>query len=131
MPGRNRRPPRCSETNRPPSDWRTTPPATERDDFTDVISDDAVLLHTQYSTQWVALAHVGALFDGEGDGEAGIVHYNGRRAANTFWLARRHRAGCRGRSARVLRMECGVRRDEGLVLQARRKGIMMKARPKA
>lgn len=47
--------------------------------FTDVVSDDAVLLHTQYSSQWDALSHVGALFDADGDGEAEVVYYNGWR----------------------------------------------------
>jgi hypothetical protein len=47
---------------------------------TDVVSDDAVLLHTQYSTQWDSLAHVGGLFDADGDGVAEAVYYNGYRA---------------------------------------------------
>lgn len=47
--------------------------------FTDVVSDDAVLLHTQYSTQWDALSHVGGLFDADGDGAAEVVYYNGWR----------------------------------------------------
>ena len=46
----------------------------------DVISDDQVLLSTQYSTQWDSLAHVGALFDADGDGVAERVYYNGHRA---------------------------------------------------
>ena len=46
----------------------------------DVISDDQVLLSTQYSTQWDYLAHVGALFDADGDGVAERVYYNGHRA---------------------------------------------------
>ncbi|HDZ55551.1 MAG TPA: cyclase family protein [Pseudomonas xinjiangensis] len=48
--------------------------------FTDVVSDDAVLLYTQYSTQWDALSHVGGLFDADGDGEAEALYYNGWRA---------------------------------------------------
>jgi hypothetical protein len=44
------------------------------------VSDDAVTLHTQYSTQWDSLAHVGGLFDADGDGEAEAVYYNGYRA---------------------------------------------------
>jgi hypothetical protein len=44
-----------------------------------VICDDAVLLWTQYSTQWDGLAHVGAEFDADGDGVAEIVYYNGWR----------------------------------------------------
>ncbi len=47
---------------------------------TDVMSDDAVLLHTQYSTQWDGLAHVGSLFDADGDGVAEALYYNGYRA---------------------------------------------------
>ncbi len=45
--------------------------------FTDVLSDDFVVLHNQYSTQWDALAHAGMLFDADDDGEAEIVFYNG------------------------------------------------------
>jgi len=49
-------------------------------DATDVINDDAVILHLQYSTQWDSLAHVGQLFDADGDGKAEPVFYNGYRA---------------------------------------------------
>ena len=45
--------------------------------FTDVYSDDHVTLYTQFSTQWDALAHVGAMFDADGDGVAEVRHYNG------------------------------------------------------
>jgi hypothetical protein len=48
--------------------------------FNDVVSDDAVLLFTQYSTQWDALGHWGQEFDADGDGVAEIVYYNGFRA---------------------------------------------------
>lgn len=48
--------------------------------LTDVMSDDAVLLHTQYSSQWDGLAHVGQLFDADGDGVAEPLYYNGYRA---------------------------------------------------
>ena len=47
---------------------------------TDVINDDAVILHLQYSTQWDSLAHVGQLFDADDDGKAEPVFYNGYRA---------------------------------------------------
>ncbi|NJO23552.1 MAG: cyclase family protein [Sphingomonadales bacterium] len=47
--------------------------------MTDVINDDMVLLHLQYSTQWDTLAHVGSLFDADGDGTAEPVFYNGYR----------------------------------------------------
>ena len=45
----------------------------------DVVNDDMVLLHLQYSTQWDTLAHVGALFDADGDGTPEPVFYNGYR----------------------------------------------------
>jgi kynurenine formamidase len=47
---------------------------------TDVINDDAVILHLQYSTQWDSLAHVGQLFDADDDGTPEAVYYNGFRA---------------------------------------------------
>lgn len=47
--------------------------------FSSVVCDDAVLLSTQYSTQWDSLAHVGAEFDADGDGVAEVVYYNGWR----------------------------------------------------
>jgi hypothetical protein len=49
-------------------------------DATDVINDDAAILHLQYSTQWDSLAHVGQLFDADGDGTPEPVFYNGFRA---------------------------------------------------
>lgn len=45
--------------------------------LTDVVNDDLVIMHLQYSTQWDSLAHVGALFDADGDGVAEPVFYNG------------------------------------------------------
>ncbi|MDI9332510.1 MAG: cyclase family protein [Alphaproteobacteria bacterium] len=47
---------------------------------TDVVSDDLVVMHLQYSTQWDSLAHVGSMFDADGDGQAEAVYYNGWRA---------------------------------------------------
>lgn len=49
-------------------------------DIVDVTSDEAVTLYSQYSTQWDSLAHVGMLFDADGDGEPEPVYYNGYRA---------------------------------------------------
>lgn len=45
----------------------------------DVGCDDGVTMFLQYSTQWDALCHVGALFDADGDGVAELVYYNGWR----------------------------------------------------
>jgi hypothetical protein len=47
--------------------------------LTDVVNDDLVILHLQYSTQWDSLAHVGALYDGNGDGKPVPTFYNGYR----------------------------------------------------
>jgi len=47
---------------------------------TDIICDDQVLLTLQYSTQWDSLAHVGQMFDADGDGKPEDVFYNGFRA---------------------------------------------------
>lgn len=49
-------------------------------DCTDVISDDLVVMHLQYSTQWDGLGHVGQMFDANGDGVPEAVYYNGYRA---------------------------------------------------
>lgn len=46
----------------------------------DLVSDDLVVLHTQYSTQWDAFGHVGASFDADGDGIPEKRYYNGWRA---------------------------------------------------
>jgi hypothetical protein len=46
----------------------------------DIVCDDQVLLTLQYSTQWDTLAHVGCMFDIDGDGKAEDVFYNGFRA---------------------------------------------------
>jgi Putative cyclase len=47
---------------------------------TDIVCDDQVILTLQYSTQWDSLAHVGQMFDADGDGRAEDVFYNGYRA---------------------------------------------------
>lgn len=54
--------------------------------LTDVASDDMVLLHTQYSTQWDSLAHRGALFDVYGNGSCEPVYYNGYRAEESLTM---------------------------------------------
>lgn len=46
----------------------------------DVVCDDQVVLTLQYSTQWDSLAHVGQMFDVDGDGKPEDVFYNGWRA---------------------------------------------------
>lgn len=73
----------------PPQRFATrTPDGTDRfllklreanPDFSDVVNDDRVMIHTQYSTQWDSFAHVGSEFDADGDGKAELVFYNGWR----------------------------------------------------
>ncbi|HYF59693.1 MAG TPA: cyclase family protein [Burkholderiaceae bacterium] len=46
---------------------------------TDVVCDDLAILHLQYSTQWDSFAHVGQMFDANGDGLPEPVFYNGFR----------------------------------------------------
>jgi kynurenine formamidase len=46
-------------------------------DAPDIICDDAVVLHTQYSTHWDSFAHVGFMFDADGDGVPEPRYYNG------------------------------------------------------
>lgn len=53
----------------------------------DIASDDAVLLYTQYSTQWDSLAHRGALFDVDGDGKLEPVYYNGYSAGDDIIMS--------------------------------------------
>lgn len=47
--------------------------------FTDVGSDEAVMLYTQYSTHWDGFPHKGSMFDADGDGIPKKVFYNGYR----------------------------------------------------
>ena len=56
--------------------------ATENALLTDVVCDEVMLMNTQYSTQWDSLAHIGSLFDADGDGEPEGVFYNGFRAGS-------------------------------------------------
>jgi kynurenine formamidase len=49
----------------------------EHPGVTDVICDDYVVLYTQYSTQWDSFAHVGSMFDVNGNGDPQAVFYNG------------------------------------------------------
>jgi kynurenine formamidase len=47
--------------------------------YTDVGSDEAIMLYSQYSTHWDGFAHKGSLFDADGDGVSEKVFYNGLR----------------------------------------------------
>ncbi|ESJ15004.1 cyclase [Cupriavidus sp. HPC(L)] len=84
LPGGNalnvrRHPPVLRPTYRDDIPYVNFPLAKVEANALDVLSDDQVLLSLQYSTQWDSLAHVGALFDADGDGVAERVYYNGFR----------------------------------------------------
>lgn len=65
--------------------WRDFDPR-----FPDIAADDAVLLYTQYSTQWDSLAHRGSSFDVMGDGVEQPVFYNGFRAGEDMTMSADH-----------------------------------------
>lgn len=90
---------------------------------TDVVCDDRATLSLQFSTQWDSLCHMGALFDGNGTGEAEATYYNGYRARDDvrgpfdYLRDREHVEGPYG--ARAL----GIERIAETALQAR--GVMI------
>lgn len=84
LPGGNklnprRHPPVLRPTERDGLPYMNFPASKLDPHFEDVICDDAVLLWTQYSTQWDSFAHVGCLFDADDDGVPEVVYYNGFR----------------------------------------------------
>ena len=76
----------------------------------DVLSDDLVIMHLQYSTQWDGLAHVGSMFDANDDGLPEAVYYNGFRAGEHVTGPKRS-ARCRSQARRqVLSVTSSARR---------------------
>ncbi|HQS09303.1 MAG: cyclase [Rhizobiales bacterium 24-66-13] len=71
----------------------------------DVVCDDKVEIALQYSTQWDALVHVGALFDADGDGMPEPVYYNGFRAGTDVLGVRETAAAGRAFGALKLGIE--------------------------
>lgn len=100
LPGGNvlnprRHPPQLSPTRLQDTPYLNFPMRNLNPDALDVLSDDQVLLSMQYSTQWDSLAHVGALFDADGDGRAELCYYNGYRAGvDIIGPADADHAGC-------------------------------------
>jgi len=100
LPGGNvlnprRHPPQLSPTRLQDTPYLNFPLRNLNPDAVDVLSDDQVLLSMQYSTQWDSLAHVGALFDADGDGRAELCYYNGYRAGvDVVGPADADHAGC-------------------------------------
>jgi kynurenine formamidase len=81
LPGGNvlnprRHPPLLRRNDRPNWIYRAD---YDQPGLVDIVNDDMVLLHLQYSSQWDTLAHVGSLFDADDDGIAEPVFYNGFR----------------------------------------------------
>ena len=74
-----RRPPRLAATVREGRANYLYPLSRENPDHVDVVCDDTVLLTLQYSTQFDSLAHIGQMFDADGDGAPELVFYNGWR----------------------------------------------------
>jgi len=72
-----RKPPRLSGTERDGVPYMNFPMEQLDPSSIDILSDDQVVMSLQYSTQWDALAHVGAMFDVDGVGEPRKVYYNG------------------------------------------------------
>jgi kynurenine formamidase len=77
---RRRSPPRLAPASRDGRPTLNFPLSLENSSFTDIVSDDLVLMYLQYSTQWDGLCHIGSHFDADGDGVAERVYYNGFRA---------------------------------------------------
>ena len=77
-----RHPPRLSATIRGGRANYIYPFQNENPDHTDVVCDDAAFIYLQYSSQWDSLAHVGSLFDADGDGVVEPVFYNGYRGGS-------------------------------------------------
>jgi kynurenine formamidase len=75
-----RKPPRLSGTEKDGVSYMNFPMEKLDPTSIDVLSDDQVLLSLQYSTQWDALAHVGAYHDVDGSGTERKVYYNGYEA---------------------------------------------------
>src|SRR5260370_13342311 len=74
-----RHPPKLTANKRQGMPYIAYPLNREDPRYLDVICDDIVEMTLQYSTQWDSLAHVGQLFDADGDGVPEIVFYNGYR----------------------------------------------------
>jgi Putative cyclase len=133
----HRFPPRIASIERKGRRYFNYSYAQENPTWRDVVSDDWVALSTQYSTQWDGLAHVGQLFDADGDGEAEAVYYNGYRAgvevlapedrgASTHCALGIDRAAAKGIQARGVMVNLASRygRERKLVGGAELKSIL-------
>src|SRR5215831_6061421 len=78
-----RHPPRLLANKRNGMPYIAYPLAREDPKLIDVVCDDIVEMTLQYSTQWDSLAHVGQLFDADGEGKPEIVFYTATAPART------------------------------------------------
>lgn len=92
-----RKPPQLSGTEKDGVSYMNFPMEKLDPSSIDVLSDDQVLLSLQYSTQWDALAHIGAYHDVDGSGTEKKVYYNGYEAGKDIIGAdHEHDDGCGG-----------------------------------
>ena len=92
-----RKPPQLSGTEKDGISYMNFPMERLDPSSIDVLSDDQVLLSLQYSTQWDALAHIGAYHDVDGSGTETKVYYNGYAAGKDIVGANHeHDDGCGG-----------------------------------
>ena len=123
LPGGNsvnpkRHPPKFGVVNHPPGSdgvyynlvWKDY-----QDGNMDVSSDECTTLWNQYSTQWDSFAHVGSLFDANGDGEPESVYYNGFRAGEEI-LGPDHADGMGARVLSVGGMAKASMQGRGVIL---------------
>jgi kynurenine formamidase len=107
-PGLNaaRKPPRLEATVRDGKRLYNFCFCDEHAGLTDVVCDDLVHMHLQFSTQWDSFTHIGSRFDANGDGEPEVVYYNGHAAptevgAGALGLEHMAATGVQGRGVMI------------------------------
>jgi hypothetical protein len=118
-----RRPPELKPTERNGRPNMTYPLRCDDPTALDIICDDQVLLTLQYSTQWDSLAHVGQMFDVDGDGRAEDVFYNGFRAGIDIVGPLDYRDGAVPTTGRQGALRLGVENMAQACIQGR--GVMI------
>src|SRR5690606_783478 len=120
-----RKPPRLAATERDGVPYMNFPMENLDAASIDVLSDDQVTLSLQYSTQWDALAHMGAQFDVDGNGQTQKVYYNGYQAGVDIPDAPAHAegAGCCDHGASFGAKKLGI--DNFAVKGMQGRGVMV------
>ena len=78
-----RLPPRLSPTTLAGEPFMNVPLGRFDARNTDVLCDDQVTLSLQYSTQWDSFAHIGSVFDADGDGQPEVVYTTATEGTST------------------------------------------------